>query len=61
MNAHERVRQLLLRRKLVEIQKALGFFDQSIEAIAPTRAENYFDLDVHFAEFNLPDNHQHIN
>jgi len=60
MNAHERVRQVLVCRKPVKIPKTLGFFDQSLEAIAPTRPENYFDLDVRFAEFDPPDNHQHI-
>ena len=56
MNARERVRQALLCRKPDKIPKALGFFDQSIAAIAPTRPENYFDLDVCFAEFHPPDN-----
>ena len=56
MNARERVRQALLCRKPDKIPKALGFFDQSLEAIAPTRPENYFDLDVRFAEFDPPDN-----
>ena len=44
MNARERVRQALLCRKPDQIPKALGFFDQSLEAIAPTRPENYFNL-----------------
>ena len=56
MNARERVRQALLCRKPDQIPKALGFFDQSLAAIAPTRPENYFDLDVRFAEFDPPDN-----
>ncbi len=56
MNARERVRQALLCRKPDKIPKALGFFDQSLAAIAPTRPENYFDLDVRFAEFDPPDN-----
>ena len=56
MNARERVRQALLCRKPDKIPKALGFFDQSLAAIAPTRPENYFDLDVCFAEFHPPDN-----
>jgi hypothetical protein len=37
-------------------EEALGFFDQSLSAIAPTWSENYFDLDVRFAEFYPPDN-----
>jgi uroporphyrinogen decarboxylase len=56
VNARERVRQALLCRKPDQIPKALGFFDQLLEAIAPTRPENYFDLDVRFAEFDPPDN-----
>ena len=44
MNARERVRQALLCRKPDNIPKALGFFNQSLAAIAPTRPENYFDL-----------------
>ena len=56
MNARERVREALLCRKPDKLPKALGFFDQSLEDIAPTRPENYFDLDVRFAEFDPPDN-----
>jgi uroporphyrinogen decarboxylase len=56
VNARERVRQALLCRKPDKIPKALGFFDQSLAAIVPTRPENYFDLDVRFAEFDPPDN-----
>jgi hypothetical protein len=56
VNSRERVRQALLCRKTDKIPKALGFFDQSLEAIAPTRPENYFDLDVRFVEFDRPDN-----
>ena len=44
MNARDRVRQALLCRKPDNISKALGFFDQSLEDIATTRPENYFDL-----------------
>ncbi len=54
MNVRERVRQALLCRKPDNVPKALGFFDQSLEAIAPTRPEHYFDLDVRFAEFDPP-------
>jgi len=56
VNARERVTQALLCRKPDKIPKALGFFDQSLAAIAPTRPENYFDLDVRFADFDPPDN-----
>jgi hypothetical protein len=56
VNARERVRQALLCRKPDRIPKALGFFDQSLEAIAPTRPEQYFNLDVRYAEFDPPDN-----
>ena len=56
MNARERVRQALLCRKPDNIPKALGFFDQSLAAIAPIRPENYFNLEVRFAEFDPPDN-----
>ena len=56
MHVRERVRQALLCRKPDKVPKALGFFDQSLEAIAPTRPENYFNLDVRFAEFDPPDN-----
>ena len=56
MNARERVREALLCRKPDKIPKALGFFDQSLAAIVPTRPENYFDLDVRFAGFDPPDN-----
>jgi uroporphyrinogen decarboxylase len=56
MNARERVKQALLCRKPDQIPKALGFFDQSIKAIAPTRPEKYFNLDVRFAEFSPADN-----
>ena len=56
MNARERVRQALLCRKPDNIPKALGFFDQSLAAIAPTRPENYFNLELRFAEFDPPDN-----
>ncbi len=56
MNARERVRQALLCRKPDKIPKALGFFDQSLTAIAPTRPEDHFGLNVRFAEFDPPDN-----
>jgi len=56
VNARERVRQALICRKPDRIPIALGFFDQSLEAIAPIRPEHYFNLDVRFAEFDPPDN-----
>jgi uroporphyrinogen decarboxylase len=56
VNARERVRQALLYRKPDRIPKTLGFFNQSLAAIAPTRPENYFALIVRFAEFDPPHN-----
>ena len=44
MNAQEPVRQALLCRKPDKIPKAVGFFDQSLAAIAPPQPESYFDL-----------------
>lgn len=56
MNSREWVREALLCRKPDRIPKALGFFDQDLEAIAPTAPEDYFDLDIGYAEFDPPDN-----
>ncbi|CAB1061024.1 hypothetical protein D1BOALGB6SA_5795 [Olavius sp. associated proteobacterium Delta 1] len=56
MNSRERVREALLCRKPDRIPKALGFFDQDLEAIAPTAPEDYFNLDIRYAEFDPPDN-----
>ena len=56
VNALERVRPALTCCKPDKISKALGFFDQSLAAVATTRPEHYFDLDVRFAEFHPPDN-----
>ena len=56
VNSRERVREALLCRKPDRIPKALGFFDQSLEAIAPTAPEDYFDLDIRYAEFDPPNN-----
>ena len=56
MNSRERVREALLCRKPDRIPKALGFFDQSLAAIAPAAPEDYFDLDIGYVEFNPPDN-----
>ena len=55
MNARERVRQALRCRKPDRIPKALAFFDQPLETIAPTAPEDYFDLDLRYAEFKPPD------
>ena len=56
MNSRQRVREALLCRKPDRIPKALGFFNQSFDAIAPTAPEDYFNLDVRFAEFDPPKN-----
>ena len=56
MNSRERVKEALLCRKPDCIPKTLGFFNQSFDAIAPTAAEDYFDLDIRFAEFEPPNN-----
>jgi uroporphyrinogen decarboxylase len=56
MNARERVKEALLCRIPDRIPKALGFFPQSLSAITRTEPEEYFDLDVRFAEFDPPDN-----
>ena len=56
MNSRERVREALLCRNPDRIPKALGFFDQDLDAIAPTAPEDHFDLDIRYAEFDPPDN-----
>jgi uroporphyrinogen decarboxylase len=56
VNSRERVREALLCRKPDQIPKALGFFDQSLKAIAPIEPEAYFDLDIRYAEFDPPNN-----
>ena len=56
MNSRERVKEALLCRKPDRIPKTLGFFNQSFDAIAPTAAEDYFELDIRFAEFEPPNN-----
>jgi uroporphyrinogen decarboxylase len=56
VNSLDRVREALLCRRPDRIPKALGFFDQDLEAIAPTTPEDYFDLDIRYAEFDPPDN-----
>jgi uroporphyrinogen decarboxylase len=54
VNSRERVKEALHCRKPDCIPKALGFFNQSFDAIAPTAAEDYFDLDIRYAEFDPP-------
>jgi uroporphyrinogen decarboxylase len=54
VNSRERVRQALLCRKPDRIPKALGFFDQSLGAIAPKAPEDYFDLEIRYVDFNPP-------
>ena len=56
MTPRERVKEALNCRIPDRIPKALGFFDQSLAAIAPTAPEAYFDLDIRYAEFDPPDN-----
>jgi uroporphyrinogen decarboxylase len=56
VNSRERVREALLCRKPDRIPKALAFFDQPLEALAPTAPEDYFDLEIRYAEFKPPDN-----
>jgi uroporphyrinogen decarboxylase len=55
MNSRERVTEALRCRQPDRIPKALGFFDQDLAAIAPTAPEDYFDLDIRYAEFDSPD------
>jgi uroporphyrinogen decarboxylase len=50
------VRLALRCRKPDRIPKALGFFDQALDAIAPAAPEDYFGLDIRIAEFDPPDN-----
>lgn len=56
MNSRERVREALLCRRPDRVPKALGFFDQSLEAIDPTTPEAYFCLDIGYADFDPPPN-----
>ncbi len=56
MNARERVREALLCRKPDRIPKALGFFDQSLAAIAPAAPEDYFTSGHPLREFDPPNN-----
>ena len=52
MNSRERVREALRCRKPDRIPKALGFYDQTLEAIEPQTPEAYFSLDICYAEFD---------
>lgn len=54
MDARERVRLALTCRPPDRVPKALGFFPQLLSAIAPTEPEDYFDLDIRYAEFDPP-------
>jgi uroporphyrinogen decarboxylase len=54
MNARERVRTALTCGTPDRIPKTLGFFPQAFPDIAPTAPEDYFKLDVRFAEFKPP-------
>ena len=54
MNSRERVRQALLCEKPDRIPKALGFYSQTLPQITPAQIEDYFHLDVCFAEFDPP-------
>jgi uroporphyrinogen decarboxylase len=56
VDARERVIQALSCQKPDRIPKALAFFDQPLEAIAPTAPEDYFDLEIRYAEFEPLDN-----
>ena len=56
MNSRERVREALLCRKPDRIPKALAFYDQPLEALAPTAPVDYFDLEIRYTAFDPPDN-----
>ena len=56
MDSRHRVREALLCRKPDRIPKALGFFDQAIDTIAPVTPETYFNLDVRYVGFDPPAN-----
>ncbi len=56
MNSRERVIEALRCRQPDRIPKALGFFDQTLATIAPTAPEDYFELDIRYAEFDPPPN-----
>ena len=56
LDARERVRCALLCRKPDRIPKSLGFFPQSLDALPRVTAEDYFDLDIRFVEFDPPNN-----
>ena len=54
MNSRERVRQALLCEKPDRIPKALGFYSPTLPQIKPAQVDDYFHLDVRFAEFDPP-------
>ena len=54
MNSRERVRLALTCQRPDRIPRALSFFSQSLAEIAPATPEDYFRLDVRFAEFSPP-------
>jgi uroporphyrinogen decarboxylase len=54
VNARERVRLALCCQRPDRVPKALAFFPQSVPAIAPAEAEEYFHLDIRYAEFLPP-------
>lgn len=56
MTPRERVRQALRCLKPDRIPKALGFVPQSLKDIPSSDPEDYFDLEVRYAEFEPPDN-----
>ncbi len=54
MDSRERVRLALTCRRPDRVPVALGFFEQSISAIAPVEPEDYFELDVRYVSFEPP-------
>jgi uroporphyrinogen decarboxylase len=56
MNSRDRVRQTLRCCKPDRLPKALGFFPQTLTAASRIDPEEYFRLDIRFAEFGPPEN-----
>ena len=56
MNSRERVQAALRCRRPDRLPKALGFFDQMLAAVSPRTPEEYFKLDIAYAEFSPPKN-----
>jgi uroporphyrinogen decarboxylase len=52
VNSRERVRLALTCQIPDRIPKALAFFPQPVPEIAPAEPEEYFNLDIRYAEFN---------